>query len=465
MAAQLAQGLRRAGRGRWPRDSRGGKPPHAPSGDRLASSSSLALGWRSISGRWEAAPVRPLGLACLWAFLLACPAAALSPAIPAHGKFGVIDRTGRTVIPATYDAMTLYSDDTEISAIRLAGGVIPTSDRTVYFVSRSGSVKISGFSLPDVHEGEPPLFRYGPEPAHVSEPTSYGVSEKIGYVDQRGRFFIPPQFQSARRFGKGGLAAAEIGTKWGYIDRKGNFAIAPQFDGAGDFAPNGLALVRQNGSFWYISKNGQNTLRPQAMTPGKFSDNGLALVTVDGKFGFMDATGKCTIAPRFDLAWEFGVDAPNQNLAKVSEGDRISYINSYGKYVVRLAPGITPWDEFWKRPGAFQDRATAKWGYLGKSGEVSIPAQFETEGKFSDEGLAPVMSGKLWGYIDTTGRFAIPPMFDGAASFSFGLAPAAKGNKWGYIDRTGHFVIAPQYDSAGSFTSRGLARIEIGRPS
>ncbi|HDS30236.1 MAG TPA: WG repeat-containing protein, partial [Firmicutes bacterium] len=88
------------------------------------------------------------------------------------------------------------------------------------------------------------------------------------------------------------------------------------------------------------------------------------------------------------------------------------------------------------------------------------------ESKWFPEGLAPVMIDGKWGFIDKTGKITINPQFDRAESFSEGLARVRLGDwktgKWGFIDKTGQFVISPQFDEASSFYE-GLASVEIAK--
>src|SRR5215467_13059918 len=77
--------------------------------------------------------------------------------------------------------------------------------------------------------------------------------------------------------------------------------------------------------------------------------------------------------------------------------------------------------------------------------------------------LFRVQVGGKFGYIDKTGRVTIPPQFDSASRFSEGLAAVGVGDdtikrKWGYIDQTGRFAIKPRFSKADDF-SNGLALV------
>jgi len=50
-------------------------------------------------------------------------------------------------------------------------------------------------------------------------------------------------------------------------------------------------------------------------------------------------------------------------------------------------------------------------------------------------------SDSKWGYIDKTGKLTIEPQFDSARDFSEGLAWAGKGGKYFFINGVGKIVI------------------------
>ncbi len=140
-----------------------------------------------------------------------------------------------------------------------------------------------------------------------------------------------------------------------------------------------------------------------------------------------------------------------------------------------------------------------RWGYINRSGTISIPPQFDAAWKFS-EGLAKVKigdrfayinpEGKIvlrapfaltgdfheglafamvkptpnvrdhWGYFDRTGKLVIPPSFDWTNDFSEGLGRFSLGGKQGYIDYAGKIVIAPQFQIGYEF-SEGLALVFV----
>ena len=74
------------------------------------------------------------------------------------------------------------------------------------------------------------------------------VNDRYGYIDQRGKLVIKPQFIDAREFSEGLARVWVAGGKgrWGYVDLTGKMAIPAQFEWAEDFS-EGLAVVKIDG--------------------------------------------------------------------------------------------------------------------------------------------------------------------------------------------------------------------------
>jgi len=127
-----------------------------------------------------------------------------------NGKYGALDRDGRTIVAPQYDYMAPYAEG--LAVVR--------------------------------------------------------VGEKWGYVDTRGQTAIEPRFDYAWDFSEGMAVVRDgphEGGKRGYIDRQGRYVIEPRFDWAYSF-DSGMAQVAfgdfANGTFGYIDKAGSYLWEP-----------------------------------------------------------------------------------------------------------------------------------------------------------------------------------------------------------
>ena len=132
---------------------------------------------------------------------------------------GIVDRTGKIIVPAIYKHVSWYS---------------------------------SGLAL--IHHGD-----------------------QYGFIDRHGNMVIPPFFEDARPFSEG-LAAAKLNGKWGYINSSGALAVEYRFDSesamAGPFR-QGLARVPISGRWGYINPLGDIVIPGQFDMGYEFSE-GLA---------------------------------------------------------------------------------------------------------------------------------------------------------------------------------------------
>jgi hypothetical protein len=311
----------------------------------------------------------------------------------------------------------------------------------------------------------------------------------LAFIDRAGRVRIRLGLgQEAKPF-SGGLAAVSLHGRWGYIDQDGKWVIPPQFgeggeyEAAGEFS-EGLAPVMNGG---YFSKS--------------------------ARFGFIDRTGRYVIAPKFDWAGSFseGVAAVCTGPCRfpwLPERPSYGYINKAGDYVIgpqsqweSVAPFSEgrAWVSEWSlliggklvdynqettrlvdHDGRFVSDARFRWGtpfsdglaatdrgYVNRQGDIVIAGPTPGVGGEFGEGWASATIGGKTVFIDTTGKIVLRPNCDGARPFSEGLAAAGKSNCndgrcWGYIDKTGRFVIQPQFDyDLGPFHD-GLAPVCFG---
>ncbi len=308
---------------------------------------------------------------------------------------------------------------------------------------------------------------------------------KYGYIDQRGKVIIKPQFDMAKRFSEG-LARVKVGSKWGFIDQTGKVVIQPQFEISADREDNnpsfdfheGMAAVSlDKGNKWgYIDRTGKMIVAPKYGKVYRFSE-GIAQVYLDYPGGirevfphrspepvirswYIDKTGKA-------LSFPVGGETFSEGLAGVSAGKdenrKDGYIDKTGQ--VRIKPQFSIARPFREGLASVRPRNTEEWGYIDKTGKMVIPerslgkepgefseglAAMKTQTYFLDDKLQEMVSGQ-WGFIDKSGKFVIEPKFEMVGRFSEGLAGACVideslnsgtgGAICGYIDKSGRWAI------------------------
>ena len=284
----------------------------------------------------------------------------MAPARIDRENWGYINQKGNWVIPPRFSWAETFSKN------GLAWVSVQHSVNNG-FIDRSGKLVIS-WKRDD-------SFEYAMHIQFFQDRAEVSRNKRWGYLDKKGNYAIPPQFEGAGSFLDSDLAPVKIGGLWGYINRVGEVQIKPQFDLAGGFK-NGFAVIEQAGRWGFIDEYGRFAINPQYDNAGSFSKFGLAAIQSGGKWGFINSVGNVIIAPEFD---------------------EIAFPTLYGWGDRRFIP---------VRKGNW-------WGYLDlKEEKVTIQPQFNGATTFGTEGLASVKVGDKWGFIDHFGQIIISPQFD-----------------------------------------------------
>jgi hypothetical protein len=296
------------------------------------------------------------------------------------GKYGYIDHTGRVVIPPQF----LWAED----FWRGLG--------TVYVCGRYASIDASG-SITALRIAAPRQL------AAQSE------GQKVGFVDEHGRFRISPSFDDALMFQEG-LAAVRIGDRWGFIDTSGKQVIPPRFSAAYYFR-EGVATAKLGDSYVLIDRSGRVLASGYEFTKGIVSQ-GRVPVAKGNKNGYLDLQGRVVIPLIYD-----SVDSFSGGLAAVMK--------------------------------------SGKWGYIDSDGRMVIPFRFDEAGPFGS-GLAPVRIGGRTGFINKSGGIAFELAFRHAPGFLAGdeksdlfIADAdvsrffTTDEKFGYVNTSGKVIWGP----------------------
>jgi hypothetical protein len=150
------------------------------------------------------------------------------------GKYGYIDRTGKTVIAPQYE-------------------------NTMGFNEGLAATKMNG---------------------------------KYGFIDTKGNWAIKPQYDFAYIF-MDGLAAVKIGKQTAWIDKTGRQIIQPQdFEETAMGFSEGRLAVKRGGKWGYIDKTGRMIVEPKFKKATKFEGGAAQVETEDGMHHWIAADGR-----------------------------------------------------------------------------------------------------------------------------------------------------------------------------
>ena len=392
--------------------------------------------------------------------------------IRSHGKYGLIDRTGKLILAPKYDSPVSYDSSHQIESPNSfhndrSDALVPASiDHKWGYIDKTGKEVIA----PQFSMAGP--FREGR--AQVQ------VGENWGLIDRDGKFVIEPEYSFIGPF-RSGIARVAVGgirleggfprSKWGFVNEKGEQIVPPKYDYADSFV-NGRALVNiggkwsgmaglsfQGGHWGVIDESGKFVVEPKieieaptSLNENENETNGdLIPIKYDGKFGYRDSRWKFVIEPKFEDAQPF-----SEGLGLVKQGGKFGYIDKSGQWVI--SPRYLKADAFSDGLAPVVTEAGVR--YIDKSGKEILSLDCAEARPFRS-GLAEVRVGKLWGIINKRGQYLHKPQFTDVRRIdSEFISVQTDQLHRGLLNREGEVVVEPKYGYIGAFQKNGLAMID-----
>lgn len=284
-------------------------------------------------------------------------------------------------------------------------------------------------------------------------------NERYGFADLYGNEVIPPQYRAASAFAEG-LAVVAIdfdsfSVGYGYINTQGDTVIPARFEYCYPFQ-NGYAVVKQYDRYGLIDRQGREVF------PIKYEF--ITSVDSNQVFFIVDpATEKIVMystknfrpltKPIYDDITSYG-----DGYYAFRRGDKVGFLNTKGRE--RL--GV--YDEAQGFYNGFCPVVrSGKWGIINTKGKLILPCDYDNSGYRGEaylfyDGLALIEKDGRYGFVDTKGHIVIPLQYQSAYRFVDGLAPAKKHDLWGFIDHQGNTAIPFVFDIA-SFFEYGRAEV------
>jgi len=215
----------------------------------------------------------------------ACPFVGEFSAVMIENKWGLIDKTGKEIIP-----IGKY-EDIGISKIYGAG---------VYLIKNTPCDDLEDL----VREGLIAVKSDG----------------KFGFVDKNGKEVIPPRYEEVMPFVRG-ISAVKRDGKWGFVDKRGKEIVSPTYE----FAGYCYFIISEDESYWCIEGSDYDYLKlgylPVVKKAGKYStpfggeydfivqiDSNLFLAKKGGGWGLIDEKNKEVLNFRYDKLFRLHKD-------------------------------------------------------------------------------------------------------------------------------------------------------------
>lgn len=304
------------------------------------------------------------------------------------------------------------------------------------------------------------------------------IYTKQGYVTRTGSFIIPPNFEHIEDFPKiwkaqKGLCLVRKEGRVGYFDYKGNAVLPTLYYFVDDFEKiwkenKGITKVSNDELFGYVNHHGQE------VTPVLFDEiseafetiwkdsSGIALAKKDGKYGYMNYKAIAEIPFAYDALTEF-----REGVALAKRDGKWGAINLKNETVIPFVhDGLRFLPKTEKAIIQFLSRKEKSYdvngeGQIYEPDLVAVKQRFAGKFTRSDKyeyawtspllGVGVVKSKEQQALIDGDGKLITKFDFREIRAFVDGLAVAQKEAKkvlerrWGFIDTKGNWVVEPIY--------------------
>jgi hypothetical protein len=210
-----------------------------------------------------------------------------------------------------------------------------------------------------------------------------------------------------------------------------------------DENPEIFKFCISDGRCGLADEDGNIVLEPKYVINGFM--NGFAPIysLKENKIGFIDASGKIVIRPKFEDVGDFSSDG----FAPAFNG-KWGIINKKGDFMTQ--ENFFEINPFFSKNGLIgAAKAEDSWGFIDKSGNWIIPAQFDFVFDFKDNGLAAVKKEGKYGFVNEKGEIVIEPVFEGFFHYKNGLTVVWADGKYQLIDKNGSLMSAQFTEISG----------------
>lgn len=397
------------------------------------------------------------------------------------GKVGLIDSTGKVVVPLIYDSigypyngLATVRKDGKDGLIDMTGKVVlPVEysyidyfwyENTTYWKISLGEYRFSFADKSGKIIGTVNLASYQANEWDIltglktSGLIAVRSGNKCGFINTNGVAVISPVYDQVRNFSED-LAAVMHDGKWGFINKSGVKVIPLTYEWVGDFS-DGLALVANDDGtkHGYIDKNNKFPLTPNAATLSEnyiydYADNfynGLAWVKKDGTNSLIDKKGVSvvTLSGYNCIFWE-----PAWNMAYAeTEDDKIGFLDRAGKVIIPAEYESLDYYEDSDIIIAEKSMPGGDWqiGVFSRTGNVIVPLDYYDDYGYSidEQGTLSiyVCLNDKFGLYDKTGKVIVPIEYDEIDFDCNDVVLVNNNNKYGLYDKTGKMVLPVAYD-------------------
>jgi hypothetical protein len=399
---------------------------------------------------------------------------------------GVIDKTGKFVLPIIYEYIELIGDEFLVKKDGLMGIVNTQSEIILPLIYETAAVKQDGsvvFSkngkVKKVYNGEKKKLSTINDYDWIDEnrlddninPSSSDLimvvkNGKYGLVNRNFEVVVAPIFHYLSYAQPNGLIRVCDGNKWGFLDKKGMIVIPIEYDDAIEFY-EGRSLVKKGDSSFCIDINGRLTSGcVERYAKWEFTEGGSYTQYIKGRRivsrppfkGVTDDEGKLIIPIMY--AHIIGMESNTSKYRwsklyyKASIGNRWGVMDKNGKVMIPFV-----YDEVYDFMGGmelYMVRKNNLYGLFDKKFNEMLPCVYEGIDFVTFKGKYWFRKKEKWGLMDKDQKVIIEPQYDSHGWMKNGKIQVTKNKKNGIIDTLGQIIIPLMYDGLDDETHNGL---------
>jgi hypothetical protein len=241
------------------------------------------------------------------------------------GKWGLIDRQGRMVLPFKFTGMGRCFHHNGVGYLTVTRG------------RKESVIDLKGNVLRDFRTGERPLAAPNGLIALYRRTDRY--NHKAGIISLSGEEVVPCIYDHLACWE--GMICINIGYKrgfgkqnsngrWGWTDWQGRTIVEPQYSQEWISFSEGFARIQMNGKWGLVNIEGEVVISQRFDSVMPFS-NGFAVIEWNGKQGIINREGRTVVPIVYDrLCGDFSEGTP----ILVDDGDEQFYINLSGERIL-----------------------------------------------------------------------------------------------------------------------------------
>jgi hypothetical protein len=323
--------------------------------------------------------------------------------------FGFIDTSATLIIPALFDAVSVFSE----------GLAVVNKNDSVYFINK---------------ENKDPFDQYFTEAYNFNN----GIAAvKHGnqwcFINRQGQI-ISPLYEEINEISNNCYIVKQNG-KYGAVNNFGQTIIEPRFEELGDFK-NELAYYRLEGKSGFVSKDGY-VHKAEFDWLSDFDADKIAVVKIGNSYGLINSAGKLILETKYDQILK-----ANNSVFIVVLNNLYGFYNSSGCFLSSISYDFFKEKsvDFYTNGQIFKLLKKGQQSFVDANGRTSIEFGTYDEINFASNGLIRVKNKNKYGYVDRKLNIAIPYKYTKAGDFKDSCALVQVKDKFILINTQGKEV-------------------------